>query len=496
MPENCPEDPHNGEMSGTCATFKLPMTCQRFLPLLFLPAIASAAQPDGAQLYGLYCSACHAVDGKGANDGAFPPLAGSEWIAGNPKRSVAIVLNGLHGPVEVNGKPYNLEMPPQGGALKDDQIRAILNHVHSSWGNKGAEIPGDLVRTVRAEFESRETPWTSAELLKLFPLEKKKTAIENLTSRTYKGQWNQLPDFNKIQSENIEEEHGGIIDTAVAASKVNFGIVWEGDFMAAADGSHEFRLDADDGARLILNGKEVAVVNGLGPMNGTRAKNGKAMLKKGANHIRVEYFQGAGEQGIAIGWKGPKVKRWEWLTPSQSGGGPKAGPSIPLIPTADKTVIYRNFIAGTTPRGIGFGFPGAVNLVYSADNLAPELVWAGNFMDAGRHWTGRGQGNQPPSGDDVINLTKTRFLPQEARFKGYSLDKYGNPTFTVAIGAAIFTDSWKPGETGTLVRTLSLTSAAGIPVPMEIPLGNAETTGAESVTVTPGKPATVTYDLK
>jgi len=470
------------------------MSFPRFLPLLLFPALATArpAPPDGAQLYGLYCSACHAVDGKGANDGAFPPLAGSEWIAGNPKRTVAIVLKGLHGPVEVNGKSYNLEMPPQGAALDDTQIRAILNHVHSSWGNHGEEIPGDLVRTVRAEFESREAPWTAAEILKLFPLEKKETALKNLTSRTYKGQWNQLPDFNKIQAENIEEEHDGIIDTAVAAQKVNFGIVWEGDFMAADDGPHEFRLDADDGARIIVGGKNVVEVNGLGPMNGTRAKNGKAALKKGANHIRVEYFQGGGNQGIAIGWKGPKAKGWEWLTPAPSGDGLKGAPSIPLVPSSDRTVIYRNFIAGTTPRAICFGFPGGVNLAYSADDLAPELVWAGDFMDAGLHWTGRGQGNQPPSGETVFPLTKGRYLPEGARFKGYNLDKQGNPTFNIAIAAALLTDAWIPGEPGTLLRTLTLTGGGAT----EIPLGNPEVTGAEKVTLTPGQPATITYSLK
>jgi mono/diheme cytochrome c family protein len=474
------------------------MTLQRFLPLLLLPAIATAAQPqpDGAQLYGLYCSACHAVDGKGANDGAFPPLAGSEWIAGNPKRTIAIVLKGLHGPVEVKGKTYNLEMPPQGGALKDNQIRAIVNHVHSSWGNRGEGIPGDLVRTVRAEFESRATPWTAAELLKLFPLEKEETALENLTSRTYKGQWNQLPDFNKIQAENIEEEHSGIIDPSVAASKVNFGIVWEGDFMADDDGAHEFRLDADDGARLVIEGRTIVEINGLGPMDGTRANNGKAALKKGANHIRVEYFQGSGQQGITLGWRSKSMKSWEWLTPTAVQAGSKAPPSILLAPTAEKTVTYRNFIAGTTPRAIGFGFPGGLNLAYSADNLAPELVWAGNFMDSGRHWTGRGQGNQPPAGETIFPLTKSRYLPAGARFKGYSLDEHGNPTFNVSIGSAILSDSWKPGETGTLVRTLSLTSADGATVPMEIPLGNAEVTGAGNVTLMSGKPAIITYQLR
>jgi hypothetical protein len=321
-------------------------------------------------------------------------------------------------------------------------------------------------------------------LLKLFPLEKKPTALANLTSRVYKGQWNQTPDFDKIQAENVEEEHDGILDTSLAAMKENFGIVWEGDFMAPVAGEYLFQLDADDGARLILNGQPVAEVKGLGPIgNNKRKSKGKADLKAGANPIRIEYFQGKGDQGISLGWKLTASKQWQWvshITPQQTPGIPP----IPLAPKDGVTVIYRNFIEGSTPRGIGFGFPGGMNMAYSADNLAPELVWEGGFIDAGRHWTNRGQGFQAPMADEVVKLTSARFLPAEALFKGYTLDPAGNPTFKISIGAAFLTDAWAPGESGTLVRTLTLS------------LGNPNVTGAEKITLTPGQPATVIYRLK
>ncbi len=449
---------------------------------------------DGEQLYGLYCAACHAPDGKGATGGAFPPLAGSEWIHGNPKRSVAIILKGLTGPIEVSGKSYNLEMPPQGDALTDDQIGAILNFVHNAWGNTGQEVKRDLVRVTRAEFESRTTPWTAPELLKLFPLEKQDTALANLTSRVYKGQWNLMPDFNKIQAENVEEEHKGILDTALAAMKEDFGIVWEGDFMAPVDGEHLFILDADDGARLILNGQPVAEVKGLGPMgSGKRISKGKAVLKAGANPVRIEYFQGKGEQGISLGWKLTGAKEWQWVS-AQTPKSKPGTPPIPLTPQDGKTVIYRNFIEGSTARGIGFGFPGAVNMVYSADHLAPELMWSGGFIDAGRHWTNRGQGFQPPLADEVVTLTKQPILAPSARFKGYSLDPNGNPTFHIKLDGQLLSDAFAPGPDGTLIRTLTLSGGASV---LEIPLGdNPSVTPVKSVSLAPGKPVTVTYHLK
>ncbi len=465
-------------------------TALLFASLLLTPLHAQ----DGQQLYTLYCSACHGVDGKGANDGAFPPLAGSPWVHGTPKRSVAIVLKGLHGPIEVNGKGYNLEMPPQGAALDTKQVAAILNYVHTAWGNKGENVPGDLVNVVRAEYEDRAGPWTAPELLELFPLPKIETALANLTSRVYKGEWNQLPEFDKIQSENIEEEHSGLLSTTLSGMKDGFGIVWEGDFMAPKAGEYRFTLDADDGARLILNGETVATVNGTGPMNGKRAEKGKASLKQGANRIRVEYFEASGFEGIALGWKNSETKGdWNWI--SEGSGKPaKEFPSILLSPEAGKTVMYRNFIGGTTPRAIGFGFPGGVNLAYSADHLAPELVWAGDFMDAGRHWTNRGQGNQPPSSEKVSKLTTERFLPSEARFRGYSLDPQGNPTFRITMGNQTLSDSWKPGPNRTLLRTLTLEGGSGT---LEIPLGKDVTiTAAETATLAPGRPTTITYSLK
>lgn len=462
-----------------------------FLLIFTLLATPLHAQ-DGEQLYGLYCAACHAPDGKGATGGAFPPLAGSEWVHGNPKRSVAIILKGIHGPIEVAGKSYNLAMPPQGDALGDDQIVAILNFVHKAWGNKGQDVPRDLVRVARAEFVSRTTPWTAPELLKILPLEKQPTALVNLTSRVYKGQWNQTPDFTKIQAENVEEEHSGILDTALAALKDDFGIVWEGDFMAPADGEYAFILDADDGAKLILNDQPIAEVKGLGPMDGSRVAKGKAALKAGANHVRIEYFQGKGNQGISLGWKIATATQWQWVsaTTAKSTGG---NPPIPLMPIDGKTVVYRNFIKGSTARGIGFGFPGEVNMVYSADNLAPELVWTGGFIDAGLHWTNRGQGFQSPMSEGVVTLTKQRFLPPSAQFKGYSLDPKGNPSFHIQIDGQLLKDTFTPGVDGSLLRTLTLTGGSSV---LEIPLGdNPAITPQKSVSLPPGKPVTVTYKL-
>ena len=317
-------------------------------------------------------------------------------------------------------------------------------------------------------------------------------ALKSLISKTYKGQWDQIPDFNKIQAENVEEEHNGLIWTSISGMKDHFGIVWEGEFIAPETGEYEFILNADDGVRLILNDETVAEVNGIGGMAKNREAKQKTSLKKGTNAFRLEYFQGKGGRGILLGWKSKGEKSYQGLS-EDTAKSLQGWPTIMLTPTPQRTAIYRNFIAGTTPRAIGFGFPGGLNLVYSADHLAPELAWAGEFIDAGRHWTARGQGNQPPSGEKVEKLTNTRYLADEARFKGYSLDASGNPTFIVLIGEAVLKDSWAPGETGTLVRTLQLSHKGDA---IDIPTGNSAVTGLSNIVLRPGTTETIIYRLK
>ena len=66
--------------------------------------IGRRASVAGAKIYQTYCVACHQGDAKG--DGArFPPLAATRWVSGNKQRLISVVLHGLQGEIEVEGKP-------------------------------------------------------------------------------------------------------------------------------------------------------------------------------------------------------------------------------------------------------------------------------------------------------------------------------------------------------------------------------------------------------
>lgn len=101
----------------------------------------------GQQLFAGTCSVCHQSNGSGLT-GVFPPLAKSDYLLGDLKRTIGVVLNGISGKVMVNGTEYNSVMPPM-NQLNDDEVANILTYVMNSWGNPGTRISAAEVKRVR-----------------------------------------------------------------------------------------------------------------------------------------------------------------------------------------------------------------------------------------------------------------------------------------------------------------------------------------------------------
>ena len=99
----------------------------------------------GGKLYNTYCATCHQINGKG--DGTrFPPLENSEWVKGDRRKLIEIVLKGLSGPITVNGVGFNEVMPPA-NYLSDDQIALILTYVRANFKNNlTGVLPGEVAR--------------------------------------------------------------------------------------------------------------------------------------------------------------------------------------------------------------------------------------------------------------------------------------------------------------------------------------------------------------
>ena len=115
--------------------------------------VAAAGADDlmakGEAVFLANCSACHQPTGVGLA-GAFPPLAGSDFLKGDRKQVMSAALFGLSGPITVNGVEYNGVMPSL-GHLPDEDLAAALTYVLGSWGNDGAAVSVREVAALRAE---------------------------------------------------------------------------------------------------------------------------------------------------------------------------------------------------------------------------------------------------------------------------------------------------------------------------------------------------------
>ncbi len=101
----------------------------------------------GKTLFSTNCSACHQAEGQGLK-GAFPPLAGSDKLQEGGMFAVTAVLNGLSGPITVNGVDYNGVMPAL-AYLNDRDVADIVTFVMNSWGNPGGEVNAAQVAAAR-----------------------------------------------------------------------------------------------------------------------------------------------------------------------------------------------------------------------------------------------------------------------------------------------------------------------------------------------------------
>ena len=110
------------------------------------PMTTAARIEAGGRTYEQNCAACHMPNGVGIG-GAFPPLAGSDFLNADKSRAINILLNGLSDVIVVNGTTYDGVMPLL--RLSDDDVANVLTYVYSVWGNSGQVVTGAEVAAQR-----------------------------------------------------------------------------------------------------------------------------------------------------------------------------------------------------------------------------------------------------------------------------------------------------------------------------------------------------------
>ena len=115
----------------------------------------------GKRIY-VQCLSCHQANGRGLYP-VYPPLADSEIVLGDPTHLAAIIMHGLEGRIEVQGRFYDQQMPP--APIKDDtDIAAVMTYVRQAWGNDAPAVTPDLVESVRQATSGRTGPLGPADI--------------------------------------------------------------------------------------------------------------------------------------------------------------------------------------------------------------------------------------------------------------------------------------------------------------------------------------------
>lgn len=126
--------------------------------------------PDGYAVYTGTCQTCHGADGNGIEFVA-PPLNGSNWVAGDKHKLIAIVLYGLSGPVQVNHKMYKKpqvtgEMPGFGNnKFSDKTLAEIISFIRQSWNNTADPVDTVDIAQVRKTYPGRDQSFSMEELM-------------------------------------------------------------------------------------------------------------------------------------------------------------------------------------------------------------------------------------------------------------------------------------------------------------------------------------------
>ena len=181
-----------------------------------LPAELAPQFAAGEAVYSEYCGTCHGTDGMGLPATA-PPLVRSQWALQDADRLVRLVLDGMSGPVSVDGTTYDVPeivgvMPAvRSTPFTDEQIADALTYVRNAWGNQATAVSADFVGDVRASAPARLETYTAEEL------------------RASEGGWTPLLDGESLDgwgllngTASYEARDGRIVGTSVADSPNSF----------------------------------------------------------------------------------------------------------------------------------------------------------------------------------------------------------------------------------------------------------------------------------
>jgi mono/diheme cytochrome c family protein len=150
-------------------------------------------------------------------------------------------------------------------------------------------------------------------------------AQANLAFSYYEGNWEVLPDFDKLKPLTTGTTEG--FDVGAGRRSNNMALRFEGYLRIDRDGDYRFHLTSDDGSKLFLDGKLVVANDGIHPPSTT---SGTTKLTRGMHKLVAGIFNAGGGVELNVDLEGPGLGRQSaapliFLTPE--GNRKKPGPN-------------------------------------------------------------------------------------------------------------------------------------------------------------------------
>ena len=125
-----------------------------------------------------------------------------------------------------------------------------------------------------------------------------------LAASYFEGEWQKLPSFDSLQAKS-----SFIADSVVLpkiAREEDFGLTFNGYFLAPTEGLYEFALSSDDGSKLFIGDSLVVDNDGL---HGGGDVMGRIALKPGYHPLYIPMFQCKGGRELDLHVSGPGLPR-------------------------------------------------------------------------------------------------------------------------------------------------------------------------------------------
>ncbi len=128
--------------------------------------------------------------------------------------------------------------------------------------------------------------------------------IPGLRYAYYEGEWDSLPDFNKLNS--VKDGIITNIDFSPQKQVEHFGFTYDGYIYIPQNGVYAFYTDSDDGSQLFIGGELIVDNDGL---HGLREKKGVVALAEGYHSFTVTFFEKTGGDDLIVSIKKPGVEK-------------------------------------------------------------------------------------------------------------------------------------------------------------------------------------------